>query len=146
MAIHNIIQITIWPSKGKFLCSDSLYLAILNSKSAGTTWYSLPFVSPDNLLVTYISSIGAVLEATYELIFLIVSPKKEKAKFCGCLFEVPNGIGTLLGAVQLILYAIYRDNREEVKKDEMNESVEMRTGELQDKKLANTKRHENGDP
>ncbi|KAM3361067.1 bidirectional sugar transporter SWEET1a-like [Capsicum galapagoense] len=51
---------------------------------------------------------------------------------------VPNGIGTLLGAVQLILYAIYRDNRREVKKDEMNESVEKRTGEIQDKKLANT--------
>lgn len=54
------------------------------------------------------------------------------------VIQVPNGIGTLLGAVQLILYAIYRDNRREVKKDEMNESVEKRTGEIQDKKLANT--------
>lgn len=50
------------------------------------------------------------------------------------LLQVPNAIGTLLGAMQLILYAIYRAS--EVKKDEMNESVETRTGELQDKKLA----------
>lgn len=195
-------------------------IALLNCLLS--VWYSLPFVSPDNLLVTIVNSIGAGLEATYVLIFLIFAPKKEKAKICGCLFVVlsifsclalvslsafhgnkrkllcgfaftvscimmygsplsvvrlviksksveympfflslavficsiswsifallgkdpfilvPNGIGTLLGAVQLILYAIYRDNRREVKKDEMNESVEMRTGELQDTKLANT--------
>lgn len=60
--------------------------------------------------------------------------------------QVPNGIGALLGAVQLILYAIYRDNRGGVKKDEMNESVEMRTGELQDKKLANPERYANDNP
>jgi len=52
------------------------------------------------------------------------------------VLQVPNVIGTLLGAVQLILYGIYRDNRGLVKKDEMNESIETRTGELQDKKLA----------
>lgn len=193
-------------------------------------WYGLPFVSPNNVLVVYVSSIGGVLEAIYVLIFLIFAPKKEKAKICGYLFVVlsifsclalvsllafhgnkrkllcgfaftvscimmygsplsvmrlviksksveympfflslsvficsaswlifgllgkdpfilvPNGIGALLGAVQLILYAIYRDNRGGVKKDEMNESVEMRTGELQDKKLANPERYANGNP
>lgn len=193
-------------------------------------WYGLPFVSPNNVLVVYVSSIGGVLEAIYVLIFLIFAPKKEKAKICGYLFVVlsifsclalvsllafhgnkrkllcgfaftvscimmygsplsvmrlviksksveympfflslsvficsaswlifgllgkdpfilvPNGIGALLGAVQLILYAIYRDNRGGVKKDEMNESVEMRTGELQDKKLANPERYANDNP
>lgn len=185
-----------------------------------SVWYSLPFVSPDNLLLTIVSSIGVVMEATYVLIFLIFAPKKEKAKICGYLFvvlssfscvalvslsafhgnkrklfcgiayavssimvygsplsvlrlviksksveympfflslsvficstswlifallgkdpfiSVPNGVGALLGAVQLILYAFYR--RREFKKDEMNESAEMSTKELQDKKLANT--------
>ncbi|KAH0695243.1 hypothetical protein KY285_022340 [Solanum tuberosum] len=193
-------------------------IALLNCLLS--VWYSLPFVSPDNLLVTIVNSIGAGLEATYVLIFLIFAPKKEKAKICGYLFVVfsivscvalisllafhgnkrkllcgfafttscimmygsplsvmrlviksksveympfflslavficsiswfifallgkdpfilvPNVIGTLLGAVQLILYGIYRDNRGVVKKDEMNESIETRTGELQDKKLA----------
>nr|XP_010320027.1 bidirectional sugar transporter SWEET1a-like isoform X1 [Solanum lycopersicum] len=191
-------------------------IALLNCLLS--VWYSLPFVSPDNLLVTIVNSIGAGLEATYVLIFLIFAPKKEKAKICGYLVVVfsivscvalvsllafhgnkrkllcgfaftvscimmygsplsvmrrviksksveympfflslavficslswfffallgkdpfilvPNAIGTLLGAMQLILYAIYRAS--EVKKDEMNESVETRTGELQDKKLA----------
>ncbi|XP_059280157.1 bidirectional sugar transporter SWEET1-like isoform X2 [Lycium ferocissimum] len=185
-----------------------------------TAWYSLPFVSPDNLLVTIISSIGIGLEATYVLIFLIFSSKKEKAKICGYLFVVfsifsclalvsmlafkgnkrkllcgfayavscimmygsplsvmmlviksksveympvflslsvlicstswsifallgkdpfilvPNVVGTLLGAVQLILYTIYRDNRREVKKDEMNDVVEMRIEKLQDKEAS----------
>lgn len=40
-------------------------------------------------------------------------------------FQIPNGFGCGLGAVQLILYAIYRDNKHENKKSSPEESVEM---------------------
>ncbi|KAK4490172.1 hypothetical protein RD792_000829 [Penstemon davidsonii] len=38
---------------------------------------------------------------------------------------IPNGIGCGLGAVQLILYAVYRDNKGQNKKPEVDESLEM---------------------
>ncbi|KAM3238238.1 Bidirectional sugar transporter SWEET1b [Capsicum annuum] len=53
-----------------------------------STWYGLPFVSPDNTLLTVLASIGGVLEAIYVLIFLIFAPKREKFKISGILFLV----------------------------------------------------------
>ncbi|XP_020247190.1 bidirectional sugar transporter SWEET1a isoform X3 [Asparagus officinalis] len=162
-----------------------------------SAWYGLPFVSPNNLLVSTINGTGALIEATYVLIFLIFAPKKVRAKmmgllalvisvfasvalisvfalhgqtrklFCGfaatifsiCMYasplsimrlvvqtksveympfllslfvflcgtswfiygllghdpfiSVPNGCGSALGAMQLILYAIYRNHKKE---------------------------------
>ncbi|KAG6388608.1 hypothetical protein SASPL_150040 [Salvia splendens] len=160
-----------------------------------SAWYGMPFVSPNNLLVSTINGTGAVIETVYVMIFILFAPKKEKTKilglftlvltvfamvvlvsllalhgnarklFCGIaatvfsiimygspltiirlviktksvefmpfflsLFvflcgtswfifgllgkdpfvAVPNGFGSGLGAVQLILYAIYRKNK-----------------------------------
>jgi solute carrier family 50 protein (sugar transporter) len=42
-----------------------------------------------------------------------------------CLWQVPNGFGCSLGAVQLVLYFIYRDNKGGTKKPTAVESVEM---------------------
>ncbi|XP_030544138.1 bidirectional sugar transporter SWEET1-like isoform X2 [Rhodamnia argentea] len=44
------------------------------------TWYGLPFVSSDNLLISIISGIGVVIELAYVLIFITYAPKKERAK------------------------------------------------------------------
>ncbi|KAJ8450372.1 hypothetical protein Cgig2_004829 [Carnegiea gigantea] len=49
--------------------------------------YGLPFVSPNNILVTIINGAGAVLETIYVLIFLVFAPKKEKLKV-GSLFAL----------------------------------------------------------
>ncbi|XP_028112102.1 bidirectional sugar transporter SWEET1-like isoform X2 [Camellia sinensis] len=171
--------------------------------------YGLPFVSPHNLLVTTINVTGAAIESIYVLIFLILSPRREKGKilglltvvlaifaavalisyfalhgrnrtiFCGlaasifsiimyasplsimrtvirtksveympfflslfvflcgtCWFlygllgkdpfiAVPNGFGSGLGTVQLILYAIYHNKKGETKKPSVDGSVEM---------------------
>ncbi|WOL04490.1 bidirectional sugar transporter SWEET1a-like isoform X1 [Canna indica] len=160
-----------------------------------SAWYGLPFVSPNNILVSTINGTGAAIEAVYVVIFLVFAPKKVKARmlallslvvsifaivalvscfalrgerrkvFCGfaaaifsiCMYAsplsvmrlvirtksvkympfllslfvflcgtswfiygllggdpfvaVPNGCGSLLGAMQLILYAIYRNNK-----------------------------------
>ncbi|XP_031389986.1 bidirectional sugar transporter SWEET1-like isoform X2 [Punica granatum] len=177
-----------------------------------SAWYGLPFVSPNNLLVSTINGTGAAIESIYVLVFLIFAPKREKAKilglltfviavfsavafislfalhgnkrklFCGfaatifsiimyasplsimrlvirtksvefmpfflSLFvflcgtswfiygllgrdpfvAVPNGFGSGLGTVQLILYAIYRKNKGEPRKasdGDRNSSLEM---------------------
>ncbi|XP_074584005.1 bidirectional sugar transporter SWEET1a-like [Curcuma longa] len=160
-----------------------------------SAWYGLPFVSPNNILVSTVNGAGAAVEAIYVVIFLVFAPKKGKAKmmgllalvlsifssvalvsllalhgqrrkvFCGfaaaifsiCMYAsplsimrlviktksveympfllslfvflcgtswfvygllgrdpfvaVPNGCGSLLGAMQLILYAIYRNKK-----------------------------------
>lgn len=47
--------------------------------------YGLPFVSPDNLLVSTINGTGAAIEFVYVVIFLIYAPRKEKAKILGLL-------------------------------------------------------------
>ncbi|KAL7208511.1 hypothetical protein ACSBR1_030283 [Camellia fascicularis] len=177
--------------------------------------YGLPFVSPHNFLVTTINVIGAAIESIYVLIFLILSPRREKGKilglltvvlaifaavalisyfalhgrnrtiFCGLaasifsiimyasplsimrtvirtksveympfflslfvflcgtswflygllgkdpFIAVPNGFGSGLGTVQLILYAIYRNNKGETKKPSVDGSVEMELGKPQ---------------
>eukprot|EP00253_Pinus_taeda_P007439 PITA_07439 len=161
-----------------------------------SAWYGLPFVSPNNLLVSTINGTGAVLELCYVIMFLFyIRNKKYRVKifgllvavliffvmvalvsflalhgharklFCGfaaaifsiCMYAsplsvmrlviktksvkympfflslfvflcgtswflfgllgndpfvyVPNGIGSLLGATQLILYAVYKEWR-----------------------------------
>ncbi|XP_070028207.1 bidirectional sugar transporter SWEET1 isoform X3 [Nicotiana tabacum] len=186
--------------------------------------YGLPFVSPNNILVSIINGTGAGLEAFYVLTFLIFAPKREKAKISGILFvvlsifstvalvsmlalhankrkifcgfaaaifsiimygsplsimrlviktksveympfflslfvflcgtswfvygllgkdpfiAVPNGVGGLLGTAQLILYAIYRDNKGKGKKGEEDKTSEMELGKPQENKdqLPNT--------
>ncbi|VVA95559.1 unnamed protein product [Arabis nemorensis] len=49
-----------------------------------SAWYGLPFVSKDNTLVTTINGTGAVIEIVNVLIFLVFSPKQERAK----IFEI----------------------------------------------------------
>ncbi|KAK6938325.1 SWEET sugar transporter [Dillenia turbinata] len=50
-----------------------------------SAWYGLPFVSPNNILVSTINGTGAAIESIYVLMFLIFAPKKEKAKIFGLL-------------------------------------------------------------
>ncbi|KAL8485324.1 hypothetical protein ACS0TY_027573 [Phlomoides rotata] len=175
------------------------------------TWYGLPFISPNNYLVSAINGTGAVIECVYVLIFLIYAPKKEKTKILALLFciitifatialvsvfafmnqmkkrqllsgfaatifsiimyasplsvmrmviktksveympfllslfvflcgtswfiygllgndkflYIPNGFGCFLGAMQLTLYAIYRKNKDEIKKPQTVEALEI---------------------
>ncbi|XP_008244441.1 PREDICTED: bidirectional sugar transporter SWEET1-like [Prunus mume] len=43
-------------------------------------WYGLPLVSPKNILVSTINTIGAAIEAIYLLIVFLLAPKMEKDK------------------------------------------------------------------
>ncbi|KAF7847182.1 hypothetical protein BT93_L3250 [Corymbia citriodora subsp. variegata] len=187
-----------------------------------STWYGLPFVSPDNLLLLIISSIGVVIELTYVLIFITYAPKKERPNimrlsglalsliltfafvslfalhgktrklFCGIMLDilstityasplsvmmlviktksvefmpfllslssflcaifwlaygllsrdpfliVPNGLGTGLGIVQLILYAMYHKNQSHTKnviRDEFGEMDLEKTDQIEETEL-----------
>ncbi|KAK4804070.1 hypothetical protein SAY86_003887 [Trapa natans] len=192
-----------------------------------SAWYGLPFVSPNNLLVSTINGTGAAIESIYVLVFIIFAPTKEKGKilglltfviavfstvafvslfalhghsrklFCGLaatifsiimyasplsimrlviktksvefmpfflsLFvflcgtswfvygllggdpfvAVPNGFGCGLGAAQLILYAIYRNNHGEPKKASSNGGSSLEMGE-KEKQKQKQKQNQNG--
>lgn len=57
---------------------------------------------------------------------------------------VPNGFGCGLGAVQLILYAIYRDKKGETKEENANGSLEMGLGKPELEKQSDMKPSQNG--
>lgn len=60
--------------------------------------YGLPFVSPNNILVSTINGTGAAIESVYVLLYIIFAPKREKAKILGLLTLVL----TVFGAVALV--------------------------------------------
>ncbi|TKY74170.1 Bidirectional sugar transporter SWEET1 [Spatholobus suberectus] len=178
-----------------------------------SAWYGLPFVSPHNILVSTVNGTGTLIEIIYVLIFIILAPRKEKAKilglftfvlsvfsavvfvslfalhgtsrklFCGfaaAIFSiimygsplsimrlviktksvefmpfflslfvflcgtswfifgllgrdpfvaVPNGVGSALGTMQLILYFIYRDKKGVARKQAPTEEESMEMGD-----------------
>lgn len=65
------------------------------------TWYGLPFVSRNNLLVSTVSGIGGVIEFTYIVIFLIYAPKKERTKIIG-LFAFIMTVFLVIASVSLL--------------------------------------------
>lgn len=69
--------------------------------------YGLPFVSPNNTLLTVLASIGGALEAIYVLIFLIFAPKKEKFKISGILFLIIS----IFSIVALVSVLTLHDNK-----------------------------------
>lgn len=51
--------------------------------------------------------------------------------------QVPNGFGSGLGAMQLILYAIYRNNKDETNQTSWNDTLEMGIGQNYQQKQSN---------
>ncbi|XP_009377708.2 bidirectional sugar transporter SWEET1 [Pyrus x bretschneideri] len=73
-----------------------------------SAWYGLPFVSPNNILVSTINGTGAAIELIYVLIFIIFAPKRERAKILG-LF---TAVLALFSAVALVsLFALHDKSR-----------------------------------
>ena len=72
--------------------------------------YGLPFVSPNNILVTTINGAGAVIETIYVLIFMVYAPKKEKLKIGGLLALILS----VFAAVALVSYFALHGNMRKV--------------------------------
>ncbi|KAL0305558.1 UNVERIFIED_CONTAM: Bidirectional sugar transporter SWEET2a [Sesamum radiatum] len=61
-------------------------------------WYGMPIVSSGIILIATVNSVGAIFQLVYIIIFIIYADKERK---------VPNGIGAILGIIQLVLYFWY---------------------------------------
>eukprot|EP01018_Ginkgo_biloba_P024970 Gb_30078 [translate_table: standard] len=73
-----------------------------------SAWYGLPFISPNNLLVSTVNGTGSVLELFYVLVFLIYAPKKIQVK----IFSLLVIVLTVFGIVALVsLLALHGDER-----------------------------------
>ena len=57
--------------------------------------YGLPFVSPNNILVSTINGTGAGIELIYVFMFIIFAPRREKAKILGLLTFVLTVFSTV---------------------------------------------------
>ncbi|XP_074263699.1 bidirectional sugar transporter SWEET1-like [Silene latifolia] len=75
-----------------------------------SAWYGLPFVSPNNILVTTINGTGAVIESVYVLVFLILAPKKEKLKIGGLLALVLS----IFAVVAFVSLFALHDNKRKI--------------------------------
>lgn len=64
--------------------------------------YGMPFVSPNNLLVSTINGTGAAIESIYVIIFLVFAPKKEKAKISAILALVVATF-TIVACISLLV-------------------------------------------
>ncbi|KAI4320668.1 hypothetical protein MLD38_034123 [Melastoma candidum] len=73
-----------------------------------SAWYGLPFVSPNNLLVSTINGTGAGIESIYVLIFLLYAPRKEKTKILGLLIFV---IAVFSAVAFVSLFALHGNSR-----------------------------------
>ncbi|KAJ3678063.1 hypothetical protein LUZ60_001866 [Juncus effusus] len=60
-----------------------------------SAWYGLPFISPNNILVSTINGTGAVIEAIYVIIFLIFAPPKLRLKMSGIVTIVISVFATV---------------------------------------------------
>nr|WNV59951.1 SWEET1b protein [Betula platyphylla] len=73
-----------------------------------SAWYGLPFVSPNNILVSTINGTGAVIELIYVMIFIIYAPRKEKGKILGLLAFV---LGVFSAVALVSLFALHGKSR-----------------------------------
>ncbi|XP_039170690.1 bidirectional sugar transporter SWEET1 isoform X2 [Eucalyptus grandis] len=65
------------------------------------TWYGLPFVSRNNILIWTINATGGVIEFTYIVIFIIFGPKKERMKVMG-LFALIMTVFSAIASISLL--------------------------------------------
>ncbi|RAL48131.1 hypothetical protein DM860_005555 [Cuscuta australis] len=66
-----------------------------------SAWYGMPFVSPDNLLVSTINGTGAVIEFIYVIVFLVFAPKKGKKKI-GALLALALSVFAAIALVSIL--------------------------------------------
>ncbi|XP_028763862.1 bidirectional sugar transporter SWEET2-like isoform X2 [Neltuma alba] len=63
-------------------------------------WYGSPLVSPDNMMVMSVNSIGAVFQLVYIIIFIVYAEEAKKVRMIGLLLAV-LGIFAIVVTVSL---------------------------------------------
>nr|XP_051227590.1 bidirectional sugar transporter SWEET1a-like isoform X2 [Lolium perenne] len=72
-------------------------------------WYGLPFVSPNNILLSTINVTGSVIEAIYVVIFLIFAERRSRLRLLGLL----GGVVAIFTTVVLVsLLALHGNGRD----------------------------------
>nr|GMD50254.1 bidirectional sugar transporter SWEET1-like [Ipomoea batatas] len=66
-------------------------------------WYGLPFVSPNNILMTTVDGTGTVIELAFVVIFLVFAPKNEKRKM-GALLILVVGIFVTVALLSVLVF------------------------------------------
>ncbi|XP_051150942.1 bidirectional sugar transporter SWEET1-like [Andrographis paniculata] len=74
-----------------------------------SAWYGLPFISPDNLLVTTINGAGAAIEILYVLTFVAFAPRKEQVNILGLLVLV---LTVFAAVVAISLFGLHGEHRQ----------------------------------
>uniref|UniRef100_A0ACD5WIG4 Uncharacterized protein n=1 Tax=Avena sativa TaxID=4498 RepID=A0ACD5WIG4_AVESA len=69
-----------------------------------SAWYGLPFVSPNNILVTTINGAGSAIEVIYVVIFLIFAERKSRLRMLGLLGAVTAIFATVVLVSLLALH------------------------------------------
>nr|ACU19281.1 unknown [Glycine max] len=73
-----------------------------------SAWYGLPFVFPHNILVSTVNGTGSLMEIIYVLIFIVLAPRKEKAKILGLFTFV---LSVFSAVVFVSLFALHGNSR-----------------------------------
>ncbi|XP_010552141.1 PREDICTED: bidirectional sugar transporter SWEET2-like [Tarenaya hassleriana] len=65
-------------------------------------WYGTPFVSPNNVMVVTVNSIGAVFQLSYIILFIVFAEKKTKMRMLGLLLVVLSVFAVIVaGSLQI---------------------------------------------
>ncbi|KAK6114988.1 hypothetical protein DH2020_007257 [Rehmannia glutinosa] len=80
----------------------------LHFNGLATPLYGMPFVSPNNLLISTVNGTGAAIQSVFVIIFLIYAPRKEKGKILGLLTIVLTIFATV---VFVSLFAFHGHDR-----------------------------------
>ncbi|KAL3503065.1 hypothetical protein ACH5RR_037514 [Cinchona calisaya] len=72
-------------------------------------WYGSPLVSPDNLLVTTVNSVGAVFQIAYIVLFMTYAEKAQKLRMLGLLLAVFSGFAIIVfGSLLMVDFEVRR--------------------------------------
>lgn len=66
-------------------------------------WYGLPIISPGNILVTTVNSIGTVFQAVYIVLFIAYAEKAKKLRMLGLLLAVCSAFAVIVACSLLIV-------------------------------------------
>ncbi|XP_024019476.1 bidirectional sugar transporter SWEET2 isoform X3 [Morus notabilis] len=75
-----------------------------------TLWYGTPLISPDNVLIMTVNSVGALFQSVYIILFIVYSDKPTKVRALVLLLAVFSIFGVVVGGSLQIIDPLIRRN------------------------------------